>query len=901
LFLITSTVLAVLVGGIGVGAAHADASSSLYVDDSAANCSDSGPGSQAVPFCQIQAAANLATAGDTVSIAYGTSVYKPVTITSSGTAGAPITFTANGRPRITATTTPAISFVGARFIDLNGFNAASTGEATVTVDGASADLSLTRMQISAGGGWGMTSASGAHDITLADIAFSRDRIGAVSAVGTTGLIMAGDTADTVCGNAISLTGGSSGNIENTVANAWTVNATCPLTGTPAEITVDASSAAGVTADYNAVNPAANGVDYSWAGTDYSTSAEFRTATGHGVHDIDQSTATLSGMVTPQEHSPLINSADANAPGELATDFFGRPRTYDPLVPSTGTGPGDYDRGAFQFQDPLYVGLTGVHEGGNLAPFQATAQAVATNPWNDQLIYSFDFGDGSATTTPSASASATHEYTTASPLYGFHLAVTVTTQTSTTRSTWMPVVVASVPLTVSLKTTRSIALPDAASFNYTSTSTWPILSSTMDFGDGSKQTLSTASGSFTHTYAKPGTYYVSDVIDNGSGPTSYTSAQVTVGAAFVPLHPARILDTRNGTGAPRAQVGPGGVIRLKVAGAGGIPATGVAAVAMNVTDADATAASYVAAYADGTTRPVASNLNFRAGQVNPNLITVPVSATGYVDLYNSSGRVDLIADVQGYYTTSSNTSDLQSGFIAAAPTRVLDTRNGTGAARGTVGPRHTAVFKLPSLPSNATAATLSITETGATAGGFVTAYCGTASTPPSTTSNLNFSRGQTTSNLAVVPVCDGGYVSLYNSTGNVSLIADLQGYYSSTSGNPFVPVAPERLLDTRIAAYGTGTLEANSTVALGTGVWNSEGAAALVNMTGTGPSTATWLSAFGSGAVPASSNLDLAPGETRPVLATVPMYNESNTWDGLIHLHNNAGTVDLIVDLEGYFS
>ncbi len=29
--------------------------------------------------------------------------------------------------------------------------------------------------------------------------------------------------------------------------------------------------------------------------------------------------------------------------------------------------------------------------------------------------------------------------------------------------------------------------------------------------------------------------------------------------------------------------------------------------------------------------------------------VPVSADGYIDLYNPHGNVDLVADVQGYYT------------------------------------------------------------------------------------------------------------------------------------------------------------------------------------------------------------------------------------------------------------
>jgi hypothetical protein len=33
---------------------------------------------------------------------------------------------------------------------------------------------------------------------------------------------------------------------------------------------------------------------------------------------------------------------------------------------------------------------------------------------------------------------------------------------------------------------------------------------------------------------------------------------------------------------------------------------------------------------------------------PNLATVPVGAGGYIDLYNASGRVNLLGDICGYF-------------------------------------------------------------------------------------------------------------------------------------------------------------------------------------------------------------------------------------------------------------
>ena len=55
-----------------------------------------------------------------------------------------------------------------------------------------------------------------------------------------------------------------------------------------------------------------------------------------------------------------------------------------------------------------------------------------------------------------------------------------------------------------------------------------------------------------------------------------------GSRFVPLGPVRVLDTRTGVGAPVGKVPAGGSIDVQIAGAGGVPASGVSAVALNVT-------------------------------------------------------------------------------------------------------------------------------------------------------------------------------------------------------------------------------------------------------------------------------------------------------------------------------
>ena len=84
-------------------------------------------------------------------------------------------------------------------------------------------------------------------------------------------------------------------------------------------------------------------------------------------------------------------------------------------------------------------------------------------------------------------------------------------------------------------------------------------------------------------------------------------------AFVSVAPARVLDTRSG-GGPLA---PMAVRSVQVAGAAGVPSSGVSAVVVNVTVVGAGASGYVSAYADGAPRPQVSNVNFSRGETVPN--------------------------------------------------------------------------------------------------------------------------------------------------------------------------------------------------------------------------------------------------------------------------------------------
>src|SRR5262249_22744977 len=114
--------------------------------------------------------------------------------------------------------------------------------------------------------------------------------------------------------------------------------------------------------------------------------------------------------------------------------------------------------------------------------------------------------------------------------------------------------------------------------------------------------------------------------------------------FVPLAPARILDTQTGLGARLARVRGDGAITFRVIGRAGVPASRVAAVVLDVSAIAPSGAGHLTVFAAGRPRPQAEMADFTAGRSATGLVTVPV-INGRVAVYNGSpGTVDVSADV-----------------------------------------------------------------------------------------------------------------------------------------------------------------------------------------------------------------------------------------------------------------
>jgi len=131
-----------------------------------------------------------------------------------------------------------------------------------------------------------------------------------------------------------------------------------------------------------------------------------------------------------------------------------------------------------------------------------------------------------------------------------------------------------------------------------------------------------------------------------------------GAQLTSLTPARLLDTRAGAGTVDGRFSGGGaigaqaVIDLDISGRGGVPATGAAAVVLNVTAVSPSATGFITAWPSGFSQPNASNLNFMPGQTRPNLVISALGSNGKVSLFNSAGTTDIVVDVLGWLAPGS---------------------------------------------------------------------------------------------------------------------------------------------------------------------------------------------------------------------------------------------------------
>lgn len=244
-----------------------------------------------------------------------------------------------------------------------------------------------------------------------------------------------------------------------------------------------------------------------------------------------------------------------------------------------------------------------------------------------------------------------------------------------------------------------------------------------------------------------------------------------GLGYSAILPERVADTRLDDPVPR--LGPGTTATVAITGRSAVP-DDATAVVVNVTAVGPADPGHLTAWPAGTPRPLASNLNPRAGETEPNLVTVGLGAGGAISIHNSAGSVDVVVDVVGWYGPGG-----EGALVPTRPARLVDTRDAQSPRLGWLESRQFGAIGRHDVPASALALATSVTAVAPTAESFLTVWPAGAVRPFA--SALNPLPLVTDPNAVLVGLGREGAFEVYNHAGTTDVVVDVAGW--------FVPVPP----------------------------------------------------------------------------------------------------------------
>ncbi|MEH0821997.1 hypothetical protein [Micromonospora sp. CPCC 205714] len=401
----------------------------------------------------------------------------------------------------------------------------------------------------------------------------------------------------------------------------------------------------------------------------------------------------------------------------------------------------------------------------------------------------------------------------------------------------------------------------------------------------------------------------------AAPQQATADLADTTGAYYEVSPARLMDTREGLGAPKAKIGPLAKVDLQVAGRGGVPAAGVGAVVLNVTITGPTVDSFVTAYPAGETRPDASSINFAKGWLGSNNVTVKLGTGGKVSVYNRAGYTDVVVDVVGYYAKDNSMTNRNGGqYEWSAPMRYFDTRTdpeGKPTAGTTL--EYALDFGPDRNPHMRTVVT-NLTAVAPASAGFLTAWSGFTAKP--TASTVNYGAGRNVPNTAFIQTtpCTGAEPFQWCTPGSrkfkiftsasAHVLVDVVGTVDdgfSEWGMRFAPMSPTRIVDSRTNLGTTGALGAGSVrrVTVPAALVTPETGVAVMNVTAVKPTNNTVITVWPADNpdIPKPSTSNLNPYANQVVSNAVLSIIEPTA---AFKMHNLSGTTHMVADMVGTF-
>lgn len=245
-----------------------------------------------------------------------------------------------------------------------------------------------------------------------------------------------------------------------------------------------------------------------------------------------------------------------------------------------------------------------------------------------------------------------------------------------------------------------------------------------------------------------------------------------GTSYYPIFdPFRAFDSRDPNQSGGGVFAPGDSVTIPLT----TNISGTSALALNITAVSPDGPGYLTGWNGETDQPTVSNVNYEPGRVTPNFAIVPVTVVSddlvTFTIGNNVSDTDIVVDVVGGYATSGQASNSTS-YVSVPPQRLSDTRD-TGA----LGPN--AVYDT-SVPGGADyySANLNITAVNPSDSTYLTAYASDRDKPE--VSNLNVAPGDVVPNAAQPLLSIPGQYRVYNASGYVNVVADLEGYFVGDS-------------------------------------------------------------------------------------------------------------------------
>ncbi|GAA2627065.1 hypothetical protein GCM10010411_75150 [Actinomadura fulvescens] len=394
------------------------------------------------------------------------------------------------------------------------------------------------------------------------------------------------------------------------------------------------------------------------------------------------------------------------------------------------------------------------------------------------------------------------------------------------------------------------------------------------------------------------------------------ADVASANQFVAVSPAVLVDTRYGTGGVGvAKVAGKGQITFQVAGTAGIPSSGVAAVALNLTAVGIEKPGWFTVFPSDSPASVAT-LTYYPGEPATGEDFTRLTGTGKVTVVNNSeSPVHIVVGVRGYFL---NAADTNAGneYYPVDTEYLYDTRpghvTGSPAHEATPVPANSSVTidvagqrSIPASGVNAVA--LNVVAWSQGGRGWLSLHA--ADQPTNTVPTVDYVPDETDSSFTVAQLTGSGKLILQNhGAGTVHVALTLRGYFKGATeqgGAGYIAIPSKVIVETLTGAGvpggGTSPLAPGASVTVdvteGIDLGSKTMAAAALVIQARQPTDAGWLTVYpASDEDPNISSVNYDKSES-----TTGFDLAAPDYEGKVTIKNRGpGTVHIQASMRGYF-